>query len=805
MNHKPLLLPLACALLPTALAWGQSLGGTVRDRQHAAIPVATVSLLARDGSARLSATAGSEGAYRFERVAPGAYVLEAHASGFADSAAQPIQIGKGDRSDVDIELQVAGIATQIAVTATGTPQSSDEMSKALSTIDTQEIDARDAYSITDALSSVPGLLVRQLGGPGAFTSVKTRGLPVEDTAVLIDGYRLRDAAAAQGDASGLLEDLLVANVDRIEVLRGAGSSLYGSNAIGGVINIITNQGVNRTHGSLLVEGGSLGTFRGRAQVAGALKPDNWQYSLGLAHLNVTNGVNGDSPARTTALQGRVDYAFSPQVRLSGRVFATDSFAKVLDSPQSVSGVASSGSIDAVALSSSALRAYESGTPLSQLNIGGATFIPAVDNPDYTRAARIFSGALRVSVRPSESISITADYQGLKTRRRYGDGPAGVGYQPDGAILSFYDGEINTASTRVDWRLGRYQSIDAGYEFENESFGDSSLDPNPAANSAVSVTQRSNALFAQDQFHLLDGRLQLAASYRAQFFSLDRPAFTPPASAPYANTNFSAPPAAQTGDGSAAYFFRRSGTKLRAHTGKGYRAPSLYERFGSYYDSTYGYTTYGDPSLRPARSLTVDGGVDQALWNNRVRLSATYFYTALQEVILFDASGDINPAADPFGRYAGYRNTNGGLARGVESSATFAPTQALTLRAAYTFTNARERTPLVMGVYQTYDSPDHAFSLLATQQLSARWTLVCGLAMTSGYLAAIYDPVTYASAAYRFSGLTRLQAGANYRVPLGGTRALRLFAQTDNILNRTRYEDGFQMPGVTVRGGVQFEF
>src|SRR5256885_13506046 len=85
-------------------------------------------------------------------------------------------------------------------------QSVDEVSKAVTVVDRKEIDERDELAIAESLRTVPGLRVQQLGGPGSFTSIKTRGLRNEDTAVLIDGLRFRDAAATQGDASGFLED-----------------------------------------------------------------------------------------------------------------------------------------------------------------------------------------------------------------------------------------------------------------------------------------------------------------------------------------------------------------------------------------------------------------------------------------------------------------------------------------------------------------------------------------------------------------------------------------------------------------------
>jgi len=177
-----------------------------------------------------------------ERLAPGEYLVEAEATGFAPAATRVLRIGRNSNASLDISLPLAGVSEQVVVTAQGTAQPVDEVSKAVSVVDRQEIDERDESAIAESLRTVPGLRVQQLGGPGSFTSIKTRGLRNEDTAVLIDGLRFRDAAAPQGDASGFLEDLIVTDVSRVEVLRGSGSSLYGSNAIGGVINLVTDEG-----------------------------------------------------------------------------------------------------------------------------------------------------------------------------------------------------------------------------------------------------------------------------------------------------------------------------------------------------------------------------------------------------------------------------------------------------------------------------------------------------------------------------------------------------------------------------------
>jgi outer membrane cobalamin receptor len=791
-------------LVPARSQAANSVVGVVRDPQGGAIPGARVTLTRRDSTSPFAVTTDRSGEYRFSDLAAGMYLLQATAAGFANSPPRSIEIAGEGRLTEDISLPIAGLQTSVVVTATGTPQTTDELSKDVSVLDGRTLDQRDDSSVAEALRTLPGMRIQRLGGPAAATTIFSRGLPSYNTAVLVDGFRLRDISTTQGDAAPLIQDLLVTDVDRVEVLRGAGSSLYGTNAVGGVVNIVTGEGGGRRHSSILAEGGSLGTFRGRAQTTGGLFADRLQYSLGVSHLNVVNGVDGDDPARITGLQGRLGYALSSKVRLSGRLFAADSFAKLNDSPGSVGILPPTGIVDAIPLATSELRRYQNGTPLSELQLGNATYIPATDNPDDTRANRFLSGVLSLSAHPIESVGITVDYQGLRTRRRFGDGPAGVGFPPAGSTLSFYDGTAHTVSARVDWRIGRHQSVDAGYEFENEHYANHTLAPDPVENAWVDATQRSSTFFIQDQVRLFDDRLQLAASYRAQGFTLTQPVLTPASNAPYSGGHFDAPPAAQTGDGSVAYFFRQSGTKIRAHAGRGYRAPSLYERFGTYY-STFGYSAFGDPRLRPERSISVDGGIDQIFWSNRATFSATYFYTRMQEVIVYDTTGAIIPAVDPYGRYGGYRNTNGGLARGVEANASVAATKSTTIRGAYTFTNSLLRTPLVPGVIRAYSVPDHMASVVVVQRVSPRLTLMFDLVASSNYLSPIYDSVTFTSRAYRFNGMKQAKLGGSYRWPMGEFRALRFFANVSNLTNQRYDEGGFLTPGATAMSGLQFEF
>ena len=789
----------------TADGLGQaSISGRISDPQEALVPGALVTLHDRASGVRLSVTTDASGGYRFQPLRPGEYILEAEALGFAPASLPSIPLEAGQDLVQDFVLKLAVRREEVVVTASGKPQAVDEVSKALTVVSWQEMLERGESSIVEALRPVPGLRVQQLGSPGTLTTIRTRGLRNEDTAILIDGLRFRDAAAPQGDATGFLSNLLLTDTHRLEVLRGSGSSLYGTHAIGGVVNVMSADGGGRTRGSLLTEGGSLGHLRGRARLSGGLKQDQFTYSMGLTHRNISQGIDGDDASRNTSAQGRLNWHLSPTSNLSARVYAVDSFVQLNSSPESAPGLSASGIVPATPLAPDQLKRYEAGTPLSQLNLSSASFIPAANDPDGREASDFVSAAVVFNQQPTAKVGYSLSYHGLRTNRMNHNGPGGVGFQPYGTRGSDYGGRLQTFNARTNLRLGSVHSIDAGYEFENERFVNRSFPEMPIHNSSVDVTQRASSVSIQDQLRLLQGRLQVSAAFRAQSFSLQNPRLLPSDSAPYQGVTFSSPPTAYTGDGSIAYFVAKTGTKIRAHVGNGYRSPSLYERFGTFF-SSFGYSTYGDPRLRPDRSIAFDAGLDQTLFNQRLQTSVTWFYTRLQENIVFDFSGAINPGSDPFGRFIGYRNGRGGLARGLEFSTTARPLTSLDLRVSYTYTNADQREPLVGNILQAFVIPDHQWSLLATQWLGRRLFVNLDLVTSTNTLAPLYDPTIFGSRVFRFDGITKIDLGGGYRLPLSEFRSLRFYGRVDNLLDRKYYENGFLNPGALGVAGLEFEF
>jgi iron complex outermembrane receptor protein len=457
-------------------------------------------------------------------------------------------------------------------------------------------------------------------------------------------------------------------------------------------------------------------------------------------------------------------------------------------------------IDAVALPLDQQQRIEN--RLAVTDRGGANYIPNLRDPDARRDSNYLTFAVIFNQRINDAFGYRASYQRVRTHRRFGDGPGGVRFEPLFNSFSTSDGRIDTFNLQADARPGSHNLMAVGYEFERERFIGGTLDENPdaalRANSGTNVRQRSNTFFIQDQFRALENRFQISAAFRAQSFYLTQPEFFGGTSL-YSGLRYELPKTAYTGDGSVSYFFSATGTKLRAHVGSGYRAPAIFERFGSTFFNGV-FSPLGDPRLTPERSIAVDGGIDQKLAGDRVQLSATYFYTRLQDVIVFDSTGLITPAIDPFGRFGGYRNTGGGLARGVELAANTKPYRTLDLSASYTFTNAVNRIPSsVPRFLRTFAQPRHTFTLFAAQQITRRLDVVFDMFAYGSYF------FPFSSRAFKFDGPVKADLGASYTVPMSDRVSMRFYGKVENIFDREYFESGFRTPGAVFTGGMGLRF
>ena len=307
-------------------------------------------------------------------------------------------------------------------------------------------------------------------------------------------------------------------------------------------------------------------------------------------------------------------------------------------------------------------------------------------------------------------------------------------------------------------------------------------------------QHTFAFFAQDQLILLDGRLQISLGARAQAYRIrpaDRPGFLNKINAEKS----------LTGDGAVAYFIRSTGTKLRAHAGNGFRAASLFERFGNgVFENAL--TRFGDPTLRAEQSIAVDGGFDQRAANNKLLFGMTYFYTRLQRVIDFKSFRSFfNPTGDPdplgLGRSFGYVNFPGGLSRGLETFAEAAPYRGTSIRASYTYTNADRFVPPA-GLEPQFVTPKHLFGLSLMQRYRAVLASFT-LNRTGQYIAPVFP------ANLTFAGFTKADLFVSYERRFTERILTTFFGGADNLFNRRYFENGFRAPAIVGRGGVNFRF
>jgi iron complex outermembrane receptor protein len=779
------------------------LSGRVLDPSGGAVPQAAVRVHSRDSGTQRTAVSNAQGEYYFEQLPPGEYLVEARTGGLDQASPVAVRL-EGRNTTLDLNLEVRGLATRVLVTAEAAPQSTVEAGKAMDVVDSAEIARREEFLFSEVLRQVPGMRVQQLGGPGSFTRVLARGLRAADTAVLMDGMRFRDPASVQGDATAFIGDLQMVNGDRVEVLRGSGSSLYGTNATGGVVNMVTDQGGGAARGEVAAEGGGLGVARGMARIAGGLREDRIQYSAGLAHLNVRSGVDGIERVRNTTGHGFAQWRPSAATSLSARVLGTVSMVGVNSAPFAApaANLPPTGFVRAVPLDPAQAALGDRGLPFAW---GGATFAPNFFDPDSRRIANFNTTMLAWTQQAGPRFNYRVAWQGLGSNRDNRDGPGGSGFQPAFNSATGFGGRIDTLNARADAALARWNLFTAGYEFERETFHNPVTDANPdpvaRINARSQIRQRSHIAFAQNQTRLLNDRLQISLSGRWQSFQLSRPLFQ--GGAPrYEGVALAAPPNAYTGDAAVSYFIPRTSTKLRAHAGNAYRAPSLYERFGTAF--FFGaFTPLGDPRLRPERTVAFDFGIDQYFANSRFRASATYFYTRLQEVAGFAPLAD-----DPFGRiFGGFANMGGGLARGVELSLEARPWRSMLIQSSYTHTNADERNPfLVGGVLSSIRIFPNAFTLIATQQVTRRIQVTADFWAADNYISGVFFVFEAGgNRPFIFPGPRRLDVSASYSLPLGERRTLRFFTRAENLLNQRYFEDGFRVPRAWATGGVRLLF
>ncbi len=184
---------------------------------------------------KLSAATDDDGNYKFENVPAGRYTIQAQTDGFSTSS-KTVVITAGANSTIDFSLQIGGVKEQVTVTASGAEVSTFDSFQSVSTLGANEIAQRNSTSIGEVLEREPGVAKRSFG-PGTARPV-IRGFDGDRVLVLQNGVRVGSIGSGSGDHGEPIDPL---SVERLEVVKGPATLLYGSNAIGGVVNALSQE------------------------------------------------------------------------------------------------------------------------------------------------------------------------------------------------------------------------------------------------------------------------------------------------------------------------------------------------------------------------------------------------------------------------------------------------------------------------------------------------------------------------------------------------------------------------------------
>lgn len=524
----------------------------------------------------------------------------------------------------------------LVITADRIPLAPTSTGSAIHVIQGNEIETWGSRSIADVLRGAPGLDITEQGGPGGLSNASIRGAAQGQTLVLVDGIRVGDPAGIAGefDFSGLL----TSNIERIEILRGPQSALYGSDAMGGVINIITKKGAGKPVSSLTVEGGSYGTISSRLTNSGTIGKVSWALSL--------NGLHTNGYSRYGYRIGRIEQSLV-------RPLERDKTEKLGGSAR-ISYVITPGAEIEVG--------FQHLNSRFRFDNPGA-FVPSDRDTRFNRghliSTLLFSrlNFLSVDGKFQNSVTVFSNWTDRFNR---------LEQTCFDALFNSYNCDTTFKSQRIGAEYQgtlKTQSLGTfvfGLRSEREQAlnRESWLQPPFSKLTNFDAAQSTHSAYILDRLSL--GRLHLSLGGRVD--SID------------GKNNFA------TWRTTAAYYIQETNTTLRASAGTGARAPSLFQRFSQ----------YGTPNLQAEQNFGIEAGLDQNIFDKRLKVSATVFDTRYKNLIDFDFS--LN------GGLGGYFNVGRARMSGLETSADFILIpKSWRLRAAYTYLRAMDldqRLPLL---------------------------------------------------------------------------------------------------------------
>jgi outer membrane cobalamin receptor len=725
--------------------------GVVIDQAGAKISGARIIVHDTAGAIVAEARTDEGGQFKINDVGAGHYTVVAEATGFMQSAVVSVDVPATGTASVSLRLDIAAISDRVVITATRTAAQSNELGGSIAVITSEDLRRTNQSLVSEPLRLIPGLVVAQTGGRGGITSIFARGGESDYNKVLIDGVPVNSAGGLFDFAS-----LTPENLDRVEVVRGPGSALFGSDAMTSVIQLVTRRGSSSVpEFEFSGEGGSFDFHRETARLAGQ--------------------------------QGRFDYATSFGFQTTDGRFRNSDYINR-------SASANLG----FRLTTDAELRVTSRWNNSTLGVAGPTAFLFAD-PDERQKHRdiALSAGLEWRITPRINQTVRFIYAEFETLNF--DPVAEDLTRPDTPPLPPFAFGVDFAFTFGDHEkragfqyqaiaaLGKANVLTGGVDFEHETgvFDDGF--------SRVSPTRNNLGVYVQDQLAWREW-VFITAGVRVERNTASVPADLRAA----LESLGSAGPAGEVGFGTSAnpklaasLLARRhrenaalGATRIKASFGTGIKEPRLIEAFSP------SIFFLGNPALNPERAVSVDAGVSQEFFNRRASVDVTYFVNRFRDQIafIFDPL-TFGPVKLADGTLTNFVNVERSTARGLELVGAVRPVRQLRLAASYTFLRSRlERAQSVLN-------PELGLSLLRRPRhagtIEASWVVAAWDVTLDGSLVGRrrdLDPVSgarfdAAGRAFINDGYAKLNLSGSYRI----NRSLRAFARIENLLNQDYQE------------------
>jgi len=734
----------------SASSRGATIRGAVYDPDGRAVPDAAVTLL---GSliAVAETRTDSRGEYRFDGLAGGTYTVVANFPGFTNVSAE-IKIAANQTSRDDVRLKLSAVQEQVVVSVSLGGALAPEVGSSVTVVSHDEIEDQGVETVADALRNVPGVAINRTGQQGAVTSAFLRGGNSNYNLVMIDGIPMNDFGGAFD-----LAPLPTEGVDQVEVLRGPQSALYGSNAVAGAINIVSDQGQSSPHFNFSGEGGSYDTWRLTTGGAGLTDSLSWAYNL--SRVSTLGPVIDDSYRNQTSFVS-LGYSRSPRrkfvVHFFGDAGRTQNPGPYGSDPYGLFG-------------------GKLGIPTH--------FIDQVQDLFGYQASETEQVSSRFEQVSTVSVS-TDQFSFPATPGSFGSS-------------SFTKNVRLVANTRSEITVSSKDVFVAGLEYDREQYRDTFV----ASSTGIpfDLPRDSYAFFAENRWSP-GNRWFLTTGIRVDNIQTgDLPADPVNAGRPFipATSVTQVDPRI-----SVAYLARQSGgrsigiTRIHSSFGTGIRPPDGFE---------LGFTD--NPQLKPERSISVDAGVEQRFLNDKAVMDVTYFYNLYKDQIV--TLGGAFSGLSPF--------LSANLARsrayGIENSVRLRPDRSLQVTAEYTWLNtavlALDGTtgvplpffvgePLIRRPRSSagYDVTWTHGRLMLNSSASIRGA-VLDLEPNDGTFACTFEP----QCVFRSHGYVDANAGFAYHFP----RGIEIDGRLNNFLNQS-YEESFGFPALKLNfvAGIKLE-